>query len=209
MKKLKKKIRYLGINYDPYIFVLLKTSLTIVLFLYLVLTLKTGYIIAPLISLIFYIFVEYLLIDMPIYIRKLRLEKDALDFIPALLLNLKNGKSIKVSIKNSCKVIDNELSEEFNRVLNNTRVGLTIEESLKDLETRIPSIYIQNIIVDLKDNIKYGTKVLDTIELQLSSLEEHYNNSIINRNKMIPIELCLLSITVIGIMLFILIYYTK
>ncbi len=208
MKKLKKKIRYLGINYDPGIYIFIRVTLTLVLFFYLVLSLKTGYIIAPLVSIIFYLLIDYIILDIPILVRKIKLEKEALDYIPALLLNLRSGKSIKVSIKNSSKVVNNELSREFQKVIDNTKVGLTIEESLKDLETRIPSIYIQNIIIDLKENIKYGTKVLDTIELQLSSIEDHYYKSVINKSKMLPIKLCLLSILFIGIMIFILVFYT-
>ena len=205
MKKLNKKIKYLGINYDPNIYIFTRICLTLIIFSYLVLTIKIGYIIAPLVSIIFYLLYEYIMLDIPIYIRKLRLEKDALHYIPALLLNLKNGKSIRVSIKNSSKSINNELSNEFKKVIDNTKVGLSIEESLNELEKSIPSVYIQNIIIDLKDNMKYGTQVLDTIELQLSSLEEHYYNSIINKNKMMPIKLCLLSILYIGLMILILI----
>ena len=209
MKKLKKKINYLGINYDPNIYLFIKTTLTVILFTCLVLFFKIGFILAPIASLIFYLLFEYIVLDIPIYLRKLKLEHEALHYIPALLLNLRSGKSIKVSIKNSSKAINNELSNEFKKIIDNTKVGLSIEESLNDLEKSIPSVYIQNIILDLKDNIKYGTSVLDTIELQLSSLEDHYYNSIINRNKMIPIKLCLLSLLFIGLMILILIIFNK
>ena len=75
MKKLKKKIRYLGINYDPGIYIFTRITLTLVLFFYLVVSLKTGYIIAPLVSIIFYLLIDYIFLDIPIIVRKIKLER--------------------------------------------------------------------------------------------------------------------------------------
>ncbi len=199
--KLEKKIKYSGINYDPKVFNTIRLILSILLLIFSVIIFKPGFIIGPIISILFYYTMEYILLDRTIKQRCLSLEKDALNYIPSLILNINNGKSIRVSIKNSSKVIKNELSSMFLEVLNSVKLGLTLEEGLDNLLEQIPSIYIQNIIIDLKENIKYGTKTMDSLELQLSSLEEHYNNSLINIHKMLPIKLCLISILWIMIMI--------
>ena len=205
MKKLEKKIKYSGINYDINIFMFIRILFSILVLIIGVILFKPGFIIGPIVAIIFYYLMEYILIDCKISKRCRKLERDALDYIPALLLNLKNGKSIKVSIKNSSKVIDGELSSLFNQVLDSVKVGLTIEEGLNNIIGVIPSIYIQNIIIDIKENIKSGTNVTDSIYLQLGSLEEHYNNMVIGYKKMIPIKMCLVSILGISIMVLILV----
>ena len=206
MKKLEKKIKYSGINYDIKTFIIIRYILCLLLLIINILVYKLGFIIGPIIAIIFYYLMEYILIDKKISKRCLILEKDALDYIPALILNINSGKSIRVSIKNSSKVIDNELSRMFLDVLNSVKVGLTLEEGLNNMCSLIPSIYIQNIIINLKENIKYGTKIMDSVNLQLDSLEEHYNNKIIFIKKMVPIKMCLVSLLLIMIMVLVIIF---
>ncbi len=208
MKRLDKKIKYSGINYDINIFIIVRILLSVIVLILGILLFKPGFIIGPLLAIIFYFLMEYVLIDSKISKRARKLEREALDYIPALLLNINNGKSIRISIKNSSKVISGELSDLFMSVLDSVKIGLTLEEGLDNILEVIPSIYIQNIIIDLKENIKYGTKVMDSIYLQLDSLEEHYNNMVIGYKKMLPIKMCLISILLISIMVLIIIFGT-
>ena len=207
MKKLEKKIKLLGIDYNARIFNILRTILTIVLFLYLLLSLSVGYIIAPIIAIIFYVMCEYVVIDIPLRKKNVEVEKEGIDYISALLLNLKNGKSIKTSIKNSSKVVRGKLSENFAKVLSDVKIGLTMEEALSDLGEKVPSVYLQNIIIDLKENTKYGTKVLDSIEWQLEAMEQHYEEIVIGKKKMLPIKLCLNTLLFLALMILVLFYY--
>ena len=209
MKKLERKIKLLGINYDIKVFNAIRIIFSLILFFYLIFSLKTGYIIAPIMAGIFYLLCEYIVIDLPLRKRCINMEKEGLDYISALLLNLKNGKSIKTSIKNSSKVIEGDLSKEFAKVINDIKVGLTLEEGLNDLSSKIPSIYLQNIILDLKENSKYGTKIIDSIELQLDAMEQHYDHVIIGKKKMLPIKLCINTILFLALMIVLLIYFIK
>ena len=81
-----------------------------------------------------------------------------------------------------------ELSNGFAKVIEDLKIGLTLEEGLDDLSKKVPSIYLQNIILDLKENSRYGTKVTDSIEWQLSAMEQHYQENIIGNRKMLPIK---------------------
>ena len=207
MNKLEKKIKLLGIDYDARIFNILRTVLAIVLFLYLVFSIKVGYIIAPLVAFLFYTLCEYIVIDIPLRKKNIEIEKEGIDYVSALLLNLKNGKSVKTSIKNSSRVVKGDLSKSFAKVLSDIKIGLTLEEALRDLGERVPSIYLQNIIIDLKENTKYGTKVLDSIEWQLEAMEQHYEEIVIGKKKMLPIKLCLNTLLFLALMILVLFYY--
>ena len=209
MKKLEKKIKLLGIDYDVRIFNVLRTIFAIIILLYLVFSIKIGYIIAPIIALLFFVLCEYIIIDVPLKKKNIDVEKEGIKYVSALLLNLKNGKSVKTSIKNSSKVIKGEISNRFAKVLSDVKIGLTLEESLTDLSERIPSIYLQNVILNLKENTKYGTDIIKNIEWQLEAMEQHYEGLVIGRKKMLPIKLCLNTLLFLAIMIMLLIYCVK
>jgi len=209
MKKLRRKIKLLGINYDANIFNSLRLVFSLILFFYLIFSIKYGYIIAPLIAIIFYLLSEYVVIDIPLRNKIINMEKEGIEYVSSLLLNLKNGKSIRVSIKNSSRVINNDLSKEFSQVINDTKVGLTLEESLNNLSERIPSIFLQNIILNLKESNKNGTNVINSIERQLEAMEQHYEEIVVGRNKSIPIIMCLNTILFLSLMIVFLFYIIK
>ena len=209
MSKLEKKIKMLGIDYDGRIFNTLRELFAFIIFIYLLFSIKIGYIIAPIVSLLFYFLCEYIIIDIPLRKKNVLVEKEGIKFVSALLLNLKNGKSIRVSIKNSSKVIKGELSAKFVKVLNDVKIGLTMEEALTNLSREIPSVFLQNIILNLKENTKYGTDIIENIEWQLEAMEEHYEKVMIGRKKLLPIKLCLNTLLFLTIMILFLLYYIK
>ena len=209
MKKLRRKIKLLGINYDANIFNSLRLVFSLILFFYLIFSIKYGYIIAPLIAIIFYLLSEYVVIDIPLRNKIINMEKEGIEYVSSLLLNLKNSKSIRVSIKNSSRVINSDLSKEFSQVINDTKVGLTLEESLNNLSERIPSIFLQNIILNLKESNKNGTNVINSIERQLEAMEQHYEEIVVGRNKSIPIIMCLNTILFLSLMIVFLFYIIK
>ena len=209
MKKLRRKIKLLGINYDANVFNSLRIVFSLILFFYLIFSIKYGYIIAPLIAIIFYLLSEYVVIDVPLRNKIINMEKEGIEYVSSLLLNLKNSKSIRVSIKNSSRVINSDLSKEFSQVINDTKIGLTLEESLNNLSERIPSIFLQNIILNLKESNKNGTKVIDSIERQLEAMEQHYEEIVVGRNKSIPIIMCLNTILFLSLMVAFLFYIIK
>ncbi len=209
MKKLQRKIKLLGINYDANIFNSLRLVFSLILFFYLIFSIKYGYIIAPLIAIIFYLLSEYVVIDIPLRNKIINMEKEGIEYVSSLLLNLKNSKSIRVSIKNSSRVINSDLSKEFSQVINDTKIGLTLEESLNNLSERIPSIFLQNIILNLKESDKNGTNVINSIERQLEAMEQHYEEIVVGKNKSIPIIMCLNTILFLSLMIVFLFYIIK
>ena len=112
--RLKIKIKMLGINYDPYILLSSKVILSVLLFLVLLIN-TCGIIVPVIVAILFYFIIGFLFIDLRIYLRMRRLEKDAVDYVPLLLLSMENGRNIRSAIEVSCETINNELSREFKR----------------------------------------------------------------------------------------------
>ena len=84
-----------------------------------------------------------------------------------------------------------------------------MEEALTNLSREIPSVFLQNIILNLKENTKYGTDIIENIEWQLEAMEEHYEKVMIGRKKLLPIKLCLNTLLFLTIMILFLLYYIK
>lgn len=204
--KLKIKIKLLGINYDPTILIALHLLISIVLFIGL-LFLKNGYIIAPIITIIFYFSSEYFFLDYRIQKRSLNLQKDALEYIPIFLLSLENGRNIKKSLTNSTEIVNNNLSKEFGKVLNDIEAGHSLNEALEELEQRIPSNNINNIILNIKEANKLGNSISESVNLQLDLIKENLKTKEIKRLKKVPLLLSITFIIFLIVMLGVLIMF--
>lgn len=206
IRLLKSKIKLSGINYDPYILLSIKISLCIILFISLIIF-KIGYIISPIITLLFYYLFDYLLIDRKIKLREHILNEQSQDFFSLLILSLESNRSIKLSIEHVTNIIKNDLSIEFKRVLKDLDCGKSLEESLKELERRIPSENINNIILTIRETNKYGNNPTESIKNQLE-LIKHDNKYIKIKNiKSKNIELITTSIVFTLLMITIIIIF--
>lgn len=204
--KLKAKIKMLGINYDPYILLGAKVIISICLFVFLLAS-GCGFIISPIVAILFYFFVGYFFIDFRIYLRMRRLERDALDYIPLLLLSMENGRNIKNAIAASSEVIDNELSREFKTVIKDTEMGRSLDEALRELSERIPGNYINNMILSLEEANRLGVSINDSVNRQLTLINESRINFEKRILKGIPLHIALLSLLCFIIMLVVLVLY--
>ena len=82
IEKIDKKLRLFGISskYNTQYFLNIRLLLSILVFLLLFLVLDNGYIIGPIGSIIFYYIFTYLMIDKPLKVRELKLEKEGFYF---------------------------------------------------------------------------------------------------------------------------------
>ena len=206
--KLKLKIKMCGINYDPYVLLSTKVVLSVLLFLIL-LIFRFGVIVPTLVAILYYFLVGYLFIDTRIYFRMRRLEKDAIDYIPLLLLSMENGRNIKSAIEVSSETINNELSREFRKVIEDVKVGHSLDEALKDLGERIPSNYINNIILSLEEANRLGVSATESINRQLSLINENRVNYEKRILKGIPLHLAILCILCFTAMVTVLVMHIR
>lgn len=204
-KRLQKKLDLLGYRINAKTVLMFKFISSIILFFLLLIVSKVGYVLAPIITIIYYFLVEYLFIDLAIYKRGIRLEEEALEFFNVFALSLKGGRNVKKAIQISTDIVDSELSLEFRKVLRDLKVGKSLEEALMLLESRIPSDRINNILINIREANRFGNDISDSIEKQLSLINEKNEKNIIKRYKVVPLYLTIISISFTFIMLSVLI----
>jgi pilus assembly protein TadC len=122
---------------------------------------------------------------------------------------MENGRNIRSAIEVSCETINNELSREFKRALEDVKVGRSIDEALKELGERIPSNYINNIILSLEEANKLGVSVTDSINRQLSLINENRTNYEKRILKGIPLHLAILCILCFTAMVTVLVVFNR
>ena len=204
-KRISKKMKYAGMLINPGIFIYMRLVSCLILFFFLLLFSSCGYIVSPIVTNIYYYFVEYVILDIQIGKRKRELEEDALDYFPVLLLCLKGSSNIKKSIVLTNDQVKSSLSKEFDRVLRDVKTGKSLDESLTLMKERIPSIFIVNILVNLVEANRMGNSISDSIGGQLDFIDDKRKKKIIKYYRMMPLKVAISSIIFVFIMLFLLI----
>ncbi len=205
-KKLQNKFNFLDIRMNPKIFIYFRLISTIFIFVLLLFTGRYAYLIAPIGAITYYLLVEYILIDIEVKKKNKRLEIQALDFFPIFLLGLKGDRNIKKAIELTTDIVDNELSSEFKKVLQDVDMGKSLEESLRSLDDKIPSIYVSNIIVSILEANRYGNNLNETINVQLDYIRDESRKRVLSNYKSKPFVLAIVSIIFVFIILIIMIF---
>ena len=204
-KRVSKKMKYAGMIINPKIFIYMRLVSSLILFIFLLFFSIYGYIIAPIVTIIYYYFIEYVILDIPVYKRKLELENDSLDYFPILMLCLKGSNNVKKAISLTNEQVNNSLAKEFKRVINDVKIGKSLDESLTLMKDRIPSTFIVNIIVNLVEANRMGNSISESIIDQLGYIEDKRKKKIIKYHKMMPLKVALASIVFVFMVLIFLI----
>lgn len=119
-------------------------------------------------------------------------------FFQILSLTLESGNNLKGAIELTTSSISNELSLEFKKALSDIRMGSTMNEALLDLEKRIPSEVISNIILNLTESSVYGSDMIMSLNTQIDYLNNKLVLSVREQINKMPIK-----ISVVSVLLFI------
>lgn len=174
INKMEKKVKLLGANNKLSAVKILNIRLitSFILFFVLLYLLDLGYLIAPVVTIIYFFSFNMLFIDSAITKRRKKLEKEALYFFEILSLSLDAGRNIKISLDVTCKNVDSEISDEFKKVLKDVRFGKNLNDALNDLKYRIPSDTINNIILNIRQSNIFGNDIVDTVHSQIEYIRE-------------------------------------
>ena len=192
--RIKKKIDFLGIRLKAKSYIFLRFVSCILLFIFLLLTNKLGYLIAPVFTIFYYYAIEIVTLDMQIQRRVKKLEDDALLYFPVFLLVFSGDKNVKSAIIKSCKIVKNDLTVEFEKAVDLMELGRSVDEGLSTLSSHIPSVFVNNIIVDIMEANRLGNNIQESINLQLDLIKAKRNRELISELKAIPLRLTLLSV---------------
>ena len=181
-------------KYDAVSFMNIRLASTFVVFLIVLYVTKLGYIFAPFASLVFVIMFEHVFIDIPLKNRGRSLEHEALYFFEILTLTLESGRNLEKSLAVTIANVDSELSSEFQKALSEMDYGKTLIEALDDMKKRIPSVTINNIILNMTQTSIFGNSILDTLYNQVDFLREKESLEIKTQINKIPNKISIVSV---------------
>lgn len=174
IQKIESKIKLLGVNckYKTMDLLSMRLLISLILFITILVLSKQGYILAPVMTILFNSVFEKIVLDYPIKQREKKLEEEATFFFEVLCLTLDSGKNLKSALDMTAQNIDSELSSEFKKTLSEIRLGKSFTESLNSMKERISSDAINTIILNLTQASILGSNITESINNQLDFLRE-------------------------------------
>ena len=195
VKRISEKIMMLN-NYplDEIKFLNIRLITSLILFFITLLIFKTGYILSPIIALVYYYLFEYVFLDTFIQKRIKKLDREALTFFEILTLTLESGRNLEKALEITVLNVNSELSEEFKKTLFEVKFGKSLLEALNDTKKRIPSETINNIILNITQTNIFGNKIIDTMYSQIEFLRDKQVLSIREQINKLPNKISIISV---------------
>lgn len=196
IKRINDKINLLGVSskYSTLSFLNIRLITSIMIFLFILFNYKYGYIFSIVITILYYYFFEKVLLDAKINERRRKLDIEAIYFFEVLTLSLQTGRNLAEAISITINSVDSELSLEFKEALRQTKFGKSLSESLTDMQGKIPSDNINNIILALTQANIYGSSIIDTMYNQVDYLREKRKMEVKAMISKVPTKISIISV---------------
>lgn len=191
-----KKIKLLGVStkLGVYSFLNLRTIGAILLFFVVMLSHSLGFLLAPIISFLYYYGITYILLDSKIKIRQIDLEMEALNFFEILTLSLETGRNLIEALQVTVSSCDGVLVSEFKEVLREVKYGKSLTEAMGDMQENIPSEAINNMILSLTQANLYGSSIIKSLYNQVDYLREKRKLEVKAEISKVPIKISIISV---------------
>ena len=196
IKKIEDKVNLLGTSsrYDAITLLGTRLITSIFFFVFIFSFFDYGYILAIVFVIVYYFLFEYVMLDSKIKQREKKLNNEAIYFFEVLTLSLQTGRNLAEAITITVNSVDGELSLEFKEALRETGFGKSLTESLNDMQKRIPSDSINNIILALTQANVYGSSIISTMYNQIDYLREKRKMEIKAQISKIPTKISVISV---------------
>ena len=196
INKLKGKVKLLGTgnNMNAYNIIITRLFCLIMLFILVLYLFDYGYIWAPIVTVICYFVYNMLVLDNKIRIRTSKLESEAMHFFEVLTLSLETGRNLVEAIEVTTSNVDGILSYEFKEAVREVSFGKSLNEALTDMQERIPSETINNIILSLTQANLYGNSIIENLYSQIDFLREKRKMEIKGKISKVPVLISVISV---------------
>ena len=196
VKKVEDKINLLGYstNYDAFTILGTRLVTSVFLFVLVFMSFNYGYILSVVFVVIYNFLFEYVVLDSKIKKREKKINNEAIYFFEVLTLSLQTGRNLAEAISITVNSVDGELSLEFKEALRQTKFGKSLNESLNDMQKRIPSDSINNIVLALTQANIYGSSIISTLNNQIDYLREKRIMEIKAQISKIPTKISIISV---------------
>lgn len=194
--KVVSKVKLLGIksNVDPYNLLICRLITSVILFCICLYIFDYGYIIAPVATILYYNIFNDLFIDSRIRKRNIVLEKEAMHFFEVLTLSLETGRNLTEAIDVTTSNVDGILSLEFKEAIREVSFGKSLSEALYDMQERIPSDTINNVILSLTQSNLYGNSIIENLYVQIDYLREKRKIEVKGKIAKVPVLISVISV---------------
>jgi len=194
--KIVKKVKLLGTGNreNAYNIIIIRLFTSILLFILVIFTFSYGYIWAPLLTLIYYFMFNKVVLDDKIAKRASKLESEAMHFFEVLTLSLETGRNLVEAIEVTTSNVDGILSLEFKEAIREVSFGKSLTEALTDMQGRIPSETISNIILSLTQANLYGNSIIDNLYGQIDFLREKRKMEVKGKISKVPVLISVISV---------------
>ena len=139
----------------------------------------------------------YIKYDLPIKKRNKRLESDANLFFEILLITLRSGKNLNEALELTVNNVDNELSNEFKFIIDETKYGKSLPEALNSFKEKISSEGIKDIITDLTESYISGRDMANYLEKNIDLLNNKRIYDIKSYINKLPIKISVISVFIL------------
>ena len=196
LDRVDKKVKLMGVSSHVKALTILnlRVFISLLLFIIILLVSNMGYILAPVIAILFYYLSEKLLLDYPIKRRARKLEKESLFFFEILLLTLESGRSLGHALNLTTQNIDSEISREFKETLLQVKLGKSLNEALNDMKMRIPSDTINNAILNMVESNMFGSDIVVSMTNQIDYLRQKQLLDVKAEINKLPTKVSILSV---------------
>lgn len=183
-------------NNERYVFCFLNLRLVMSFFflIFSIIIFNCNYILSILSVILFYCGISYYLFDYRIMKRGKKLEKEAISFFEIFRLSLESGKSLIQGLKLTTSHVDSELAHEFEISLREISYGKSLEESLFNLSSRIPSDIIQNVLLNIIEAYHSGGDIITTLTKQIDFIQSKRVMDLKTEMNKIPIKISIVSV---------------
>ena len=191
VNKIITKVKLLGIynNIDPYNLLICRLISSVILFCLCLYIFDYGYIIAPVVTVIYYNIFNEISLNSKIRKRNTILEKEAMHS-----LSLETGRNLAEAIDVTTSNVDGILSSEFKEAIREVSFGKSLSESLNDMQERIPSDTINNVILSLTQSNLYGNSIIDNLYTQIDYLREKRKMEVKGKISKVPVLISVISV---------------
>ena len=196
INKIISKVKMLGTDnkINPYDLLITRLVTSVILFCFCLYYFKYGYVIAPIAVLIYYNIYNEILVDNPIRKRNNELEKEAMHFFEVLTLSLETGRNLTEAIDVTTNSVSGKLSDEFNEAIREISFGKSMTEALTDMQERIPSDTINNVILSLTQSNLFGNSIIENLYTQVDYLREKRKMEVKGRISKVPVLISIISV---------------
>lgn len=194
--RIKRKNKQFGVEHNYDVNLILTYHLIISIFIFIIALIDTTFLKAIIITIIYFPLAEYLFFDYRLSKRRKKLEKQSTFFFQILSLTLESGNNLKNSIELTCKNMDNDLSKEFKKAMDDMTLGKSLNEALDDLKLRIPSDTINNIILNLIESNIYGNNMIESLNRELNYISDKIILEAKGKINKMPVKISVVSVII-------------